>query len=211
MNRAANKAERILQIEALLLAHREGLKAADIARRLQVERSTISRCIPSLPGHIYIDDFDDDRWKIDRSNYLVELRLNLHEAMAVHLAARLLATRMDKQNPHAASALRKLGLSLDRVAPCISNHLQLSADVMDDEAQRHDPRYLDVLNKLTLAWAEGRRVTVWHRSRDSRVHDYDFAPYFIEPYAVGQTTHVVGVHGPKDKQIERCVGHLVYR
>ena len=43
--------------------------------------------------------------------------LNLDEAMAVHLATRLLTTRMDRQNPHAAAALRKLGLALEKLAP----------------------------------------------------------------------------------------------
>ncbi|MEZ4861191.1 MAG: WYL domain-containing transcriptional regulator [Caldilineaceae bacterium] len=201
MSRVENKAARLGQIEALLLAHPEGLKPAEIARKLEVNRSTITRCLPDLPKHIYPDDFDEGRWKIDRSNYLVHLRLTLHESMAIHLAARLLATRMDKKNPHAAAALRKVGESLDRIAPRVSTHLRLSADVMDDEAQRHDPKYLEVLEKLTLAWAEGRRVTLWHRGKDERIREYTFAPYFIEPYAVGQTTHVTGVHGDREQRI----------
>lgn len=201
MSRAANKSARLGQIEALLLAHPEGLKAAAIARKLSVHRSTILRYLPDLPKHIYVDDLDDDRWKIDRSNYLVNVRLTLHEAMSVHVAARLLATRMDKKNPHAAAALRKLGESLDRLAPRIGKHLMLSASAMDDDAQRYDPKYLEVLEKLTLAWAEGHRVRIWHRGKNGRIHEYDFAPYFIEPYAVGQTTHVIGVHGPHQKRI----------
>lgn len=201
MSRVENKASRLGQIEVLLLAHPEGLKAAEIARKLEVHRSTILRCLPDLPKHIYVDDLDEERWKIDRSNYLVHLRLTLHEAMAIHLAARLLATRMDKKNPHAAAALRKVGESLNRIAPRISDHLRLSADVMDDEAQRHDPKYLEVLEKLTLAWAEGRRMKVWHRGKDERISEYSFAPYFIEPYAVGQTTHVTGTHGTHEKRI----------
>lgn len=201
MSRAANKAARLGQIEALLLAHSEGLKPAEIARRLEVHRSTILRYLDDLPKHIYIDDLDDGRWKIDRSNYPIHVRLTLHEAMAVHLAARLLATRMDKKSPHAAAALRKLGESLNRLAPQISTHLHQSADVMDDDAQRHDPQYLDVLETLTLAWAQGERVKIWHRGQKGRIHDYTFAPYFIEPYAVGQTTHVLGVHGSKNQRI----------
>jgi CRISPR-associated endonuclease/helicase Cas3 len=201
MSRAENKAARLGQIEALLLAHSEGLIPAEIARKLDVHRSTILRCLPDLPKHIYVDDLDEGRWKIDRSNYLVHVRLTLHEAMSTHLAARLLATRMDKKNPHAAAALRKLGVSLERLAPRVSRHLQQSADVMDDEAQRHDPKYLEVLETLTLAWAEERRVKVWHRGKDDRIREYDFAAYFIEPYAVGQTTHVLGVQGPHDKRI----------
>lgn len=86
MSKAANKAARLGQIEALLLAHPEGLKAAEIARKLDVNRSTIGRNLADVPKHIYLDDCDEDRWKIDRSNYLVNVRLNLHEAMAVHLS-----------------------------------------------------------------------------------------------------------------------------
>jgi CRISPR-associated endonuclease/helicase Cas3 len=198
MKRAENKAERILQIEALLLAHPEGLSQAEIARRLMVNRSTISRYLPDLPKHIYIND--DGRWKIDRQGYLVNVRLNLNEALALHLATRLLATRMDRQNPHAGSALRKLGVALERLAPRISLHLKQSADVMDDSARRHDPVYLRALEHLTLAWAEQHKALVWHRHEESgELHRYVFSPYFIEPYAVGQSTHVIGLREPPGK------------
>jgi predicted DNA-binding transcriptional regulator YafY len=100
---------------------------------------------------------------------------------------------MDRQNPHAASALRKLGVALERLAPRISLHLKQSADVMDEAAQRHDPVYLQALEKLTLAWAEQRKVRLWYRKeRVNRVDEYVFRPYFIEPYAVGQATHAIG-------------------
>ncbi|MEA3341165.1 MAG: WYL domain-containing protein, partial [Chloroflexota bacterium] len=118
------------------------------------------------------------------------------EAMAVHLAARLMATRTDKHSPHAASALRKLGLSLEKLAPLISEHLIASADVMDDEARRHDPVYLEVLETLTRAWSLGQKVRLWHRMPDGQIFEYDFAPYFIEPYAVGRTAHVIGWREP---------------
>ena len=91
MSHAKTKANRLLQIEALLLEHPEGLTQADIARRLLVHRSTVGRYLPDLPGHIYIDDLDGNRWKIDRSAYLVNVVFNLHEALAGHLAARLMA------------------------------------------------------------------------------------------------------------------------
>jgi len=42
MERATGKAERLLQIEALLLEFPEGLSQAEIARRLKVHRSTIN-------------------------------------------------------------------------------------------------------------------------------------------------------------------------
>ena len=129
MERASNKAERLLQIEALLLAHSEGLTQAEIARRLGVNRSTIYRYLPDL-GRFCVYETDDGKLAIDRDHYLTHVRLTLHEAMALHLAARLMATRTDKHNPHAASALRKLGIALGRLAPLISHHLAASADVM---------------------------------------------------------------------------------
>jgi len=195
MERATSKAERLLQIEALLLAHPEGLTQAEIARRLTVNRSTIHRYLPDL-DRFCVYETDDGRMVIDRDHYLTNVRLTLHEAMAVHLAARLMATRTDKHNPHAASALRKLGLALEKLAPLISDHLAASADVMDSEARRHDPVYLEVLETLTRAWSLGCKVWLKHQMSDQRIFEYAFAPYFVEPYAIGRTTHVIGWREP---------------
>ena len=198
-NPSQTKADRLMEIELLLLDHPEGLTPAEIARRLGVNRSTIGRYYPNLRGYIQVDPVSG-RWQIDRAAYPVHVRFTLHEALAVHLAARLLATRMERQNPHAAAALRKLGLSLQRLAPFISTHLAQSASVMDDAARHRDPRYLHVLETLTLAWAQGRKVRVWHRTEPGApVFEYLFAPYFIEPYAVGQSTHVIGLREPPGK------------
>jgi CRISPR-associated endonuclease/helicase Cas3 len=195
MERAANKAERLLQMEQLLLAHPEGLHRAEIARRLGVHRSTVGRDIDTLALRVPIWEHDK-RLGINRDDYRVDVRVTLHEAMAFHLAARLMTTRSDKQNPHAGSALRKLGHALEELAPLVSRHLLASADVMDDAARRHDPVYLEALETLTRAWSLGRKVHLSHRMPDGRVFEYDFAPYFIEPYAVGRTSHVIGWREP---------------
>jgi CRISPR-associated endonuclease/helicase Cas3 len=196
MERAMGKAERLLQIESLLLAYPDGLTQAEIARRIGVNRSTVHRYLPDLTGRFAVYEADDGRLAIDRDHYLMNVRLTLHESMALHLAARLMATRTDKQNPHAAAALRKLGLALEKLAPRVAEHLSASAEVMEGQAQRHDPVYLNVLETLTRAWSDGRVAHLWHRLEDGQVYDYDFAPYFIEPYAVGQTTHVIGRREP---------------
>jgi CRISPR-associated endonuclease/helicase Cas3 len=196
MERAIGKAERLLQIESLLLAHPEGLSQAEIARRIGVNRSTVYRCLPDLTSRFAVHDTEDGRLAIDRDHYLMNVRLTLHESMALHLAARLMATRSDKQNPHAAAVLRKLGLALEKLAPRVSAHLKSSAEVMEDQAQRFDPVYLGVLETLTRAWSDGRMARVWHKMEDGRVFDYQLAPYFIEPYAVGRTTHVIGWRRP---------------
>jgi len=200
MSRAENKADRLLQIEALLLSHAQGLTQSQIAQRLGVDRSVIHRNLFDFEKRFPVIRHDDGRIAIDRSAYLVKVSFSLHESLAIHLASRLLSTRMDRQNPNAASALRKLGLALERLAPRISQHVQQSADVMDEAEQRQDPGYLEALERLTIAWAEQRKAQVWHRSEASgKVLVYVFSPYFIEPYAVGQTTHLIGHSEPPGK------------
>ncbi len=192
MSRAENKTERLMKMEALLLAHPEGMTQSELARHLGVDRSVIHRNLYDFQKLYPTIVHEDGRISLDRAAYLVKVAFTLHEATAVHLASRLLATRMDRQNPHAASALRKLGVALERLAPRISAHVKQAADVIDDANQWQDPRYLDVLEKLTLAWAELRKVKVWHRSdKAEKVFEYFLCPYFIEPYAVGQTTHLI--------------------
>lgn len=198
MDRAQEKAQRLLQIEKLLWAHPEGLTRAEIARRLGLNRSTITKYLDAgqLPPGIYDDDLDGNKLKMDRNADLTKASFSLHEVMAIHLATRLLATRTDKQNSHAASALRKLGIALQRLDHNVSEHLLRSADVMDEASEYRDPVYLDVLEKLTEAWSAGRKVKLSHLMENGRIFEYIFSPYFIEPYAVGQTAHVIGWREP---------------
>lgn len=201
MKRAESKAIRINQIEQLLWVHPEGLSRTEIARRVGVHRSVISKYLDQddLPASIYEDHLDGNRLKIDREADLTKTSFTLHEVMAIHLATRMLATRTDKQNPHAASALRKLGMALQRLDRNVSGHLLRSADVMDEDATYRDPVYLEVLERLTEAWASGRKVRVSHQMGDGRIFDYTFSPFLIEPYAIGQTAHVIGLREPPGK------------
>jgi predicted DNA-binding transcriptional regulator YafY len=190
MSRIESKSARLSQIEALLIDHPEGMTQSQIAQRLGVHRSTILRNLADLQAPVYEDHC---RYFIDRESYLVNLRLTMHEVLSIHLAARLMATRMDRQNPHAASALRKLGISLGTLAPRISHFIKASADEFDNDTKRQDPRYLQVLEKMTVAWAEQRRVHLWYQGAGAeRIKEYEFCPYYIEVNAIGQSMYAIG-------------------
>ncbi|MFA7407129.1 MAG: CRISPR-associated helicase Cas3' [Anaerolineaceae bacterium] len=196
MTKSETKAQRILQIEALLLAHPEGLSQSEIARRLDVNRSTVHRYLPELTHHAPIFE-EDGRLFINRESYLINLTLNIHEALSLHLAIRLLTTRMERHNPHSAALLRKLAHTIEKLTPQISHHLSRSADIIDDPFRFKDPHYISVLESLAVAWAEGRKVRVWHRHAETNeVYEYLFSVYFVEPYAVGQSIHAVGHREP---------------
>ena len=197
VTRAENKAVRLSQIEALLIDHPEGMTQAELARRLGVHRSTILRNLTDIKAPIYEEH---GRIFIDREAYLINLHLNLHEALSIHLAGRFMATCMDRRNPHVASAMRKLGISLESLAPLISHFVSSSANSFDDETKKQDPHYLQVLEKLTLAWAEKKKVQVWYRGAEqSAIKEYLFCPYFIEVSAVGLAIYVIGRIQPQEE------------
>jgi predicted DNA-binding transcriptional regulator YafY len=195
MSRIENKLQRLEEIEAILLAHPEGQTQSQLADRLGVHRSTVMRNLIDLSAPVYEED---GRFFIDREAYLVNLKLNLHEALAIHLAGRMMSARLDRRNPHIAGALRKLGIAVKNLAPAIGDHLCLSADCFDNQSKVDDPLFLQVLEKLTIAWAEQCEVELWYRKPDSvESKKYIFRPFFIEPGAVGQTIYSIGQISPE--------------
>lgn len=194
------KFENLNKLIQLLLDHPQGLHKADIARRLNIHRSTAAEYIDDLEkmgAPVY--EPSDGLYTIDRDTYEVKISVNMHESLALHLAARLLTTRTDKHYPHAASALRKLGGAIEGLAPLIANHIKQSADVLDGDDRRRDPIFMQALETLTRAWSRHRKVLLTHEMEDGSIHKYTFSPYFIEPYAVGRTMHVIGYREPPGK------------
>ncbi len=74
------KGERVAQLELLLHSHPEGLRRAEIARRLGVHRSTISRYVDQLKE--YIDIYEENnlikiRSKLEDESYAPKISENL--------------------------------------------------------------------------------------------------------------------------------------
>ncbi len=197
------KFENIRKLIDLLLDHPQGLTKSEISRRLNVHRSTAGEYINDLGApsgfNVPVYEVSPNRFTIDQDHYQVEISVNMHEALALHLATRLLTTRTDKHNPHAASALRRLGRALEKLAPLMSRHMKQSANVLDGEDRWRDMAFLEVLETLTRAWAQGQKVKLTHEMEDGQVFTYTFSPYFIEPYAIGRTMHVIGYREPPSK------------
>lgn len=74
----------------------------------------------------------------------------MDEALALHLAVRLFSTRMDKRNPSAASAIRKISVALEKMAPSINKAMSQSANLADGDCQIKDINYIETLTDLLL-------------------------------------------------------------
>ncbi len=176
-----NRAERLAMIERMLFRNSAGLRAVEIARACGVDRRTIYRDLSMLDKMGVPLAQHEGRFFINREYYSANIRLNLNEAVALFIAARALSRHAEQQNPHLISALSKLASTLPEP---LASHVNYIADAV--RAHPIDRNFVLVLETITRAWLERRRVKLWGsllRSGEISVHE--FSPYFVEPTASG--------------------------
>ena len=214
MNRAFAKSSRIVQVERLLLTSRAHLSQAEIARRCDVHRSTIGRLIQHMvDNEIPVRVDDEGLVYIERTAYISTIKLKLHEAVAVFLAGRLLARYSDKPNMHSVEALDKLGVALQGVMPTLGQHITSTSAALRRRLPKQASEYQRMLEKLTDAWAAGKKAQIWYRPLHARkAYQHTFAPYFLEPSGIGYSVYAIGMAEPPGKlrtrkleRIERVV------
>ena len=110
MSRGLTKSERLREMERLY--YQRAYSDIEMAERLGVNRTTVFRDRSLLEGEVPFEQDEAGRWKIDKSNYLSAIRVNLNEALALYLAARRASQQTRVAQPYTASALEKLALAL---------------------------------------------------------------------------------------------------
>jgi CRISPR-associated endonuclease/helicase Cas3 len=201
MKKFESKLERLSRFEQILLAHPEGLSRSELARRLGIHRSTVSRYLIDT-RHIFPLWENEGLIGINRDYYLSNVKLNIHEIMVLHLATRLFCCRTDKFNPHACSAMRKLGYSLGFYSKIISDHICSTADQIEKGSKKKDTGYISILETITTAWSSGYWTRLqYHSHKGKETHEYDFAPYFVQPYALGFSLYAIGLCRQKERVI----------
>jgi proteasome accessory factor B len=188
MNRMLSRAERLRAIEQMLFRSVGGLRAVELAEACGVDRRTIYRDLDLLSASDVPIWQDEGRFGIEREHYVTTVRLGFNEAIALYMAARLLARHSDEQNPHVVTALDKLATALPEP---ISGYVARTADYVRQRPLNE--RYVHVLEAITLAWSQQRKVRLWYRSPHSgKVRQRDFSPYYVEPSAKGYACYVIG-------------------
>ncbi|MBK9714264.1 MAG: YafY family transcriptional regulator [Kouleothrix sp.] len=176
MDRIQSKAARLRRIEHRLYNAPRGLRVTELADYCGVDRRTVYRDLESLE-EIGVPVWEDGgRYGIDRESYLSTVRLNLNEAVALFFAARLLAHHSDEHNPNVVSALSKLAAGLPDTT--ISSHMARVAEIIRARPLRSD--YVRVLETVTRAWADRRKVAIRYRAASGELTERVICPYFLE-------------------------------
>lgn len=173
------KGERVAQLELLLRSHPEGLRRAEIARRLGVHRSTISRYVEDLAQHIDIYE-DNNLIKIKENQNDTPMELSIYESLAFNMSAEALASSSSMQNPHLASGLRKIAMNMRSYAPKISDNILVLADSIDSKLEKTivaSDNYNKSLEVLIDCWVSGRLARITTSTPEKE--EIEIAPYFI--------------------------------
>lgn len=182
-----NRTERLATIERMLFQAASGLRVVEIADACEVDRRTIYRDLDLL-NEIGVPIYQKDgRYYLNHEYYVATVRLNINELVALYVASRGLAYYVEQQNPHIISALKKMV----KVLPDpIATHVHYMVETVRDNPV--DRAFVTVLETITRAWAQQRKVKLWYHAPDNTsVSVREFAVYFLEPasngslYAVG--------------------------
>lgn len=186
MSRALTRSERLDEMKVLYLAR--AYSDMEMGERLGVDRTTVYRDRMALEAeHVFVQE-ENGRWRLDRTQYLTHLKVNLAEALSLYLAARRTSQQTRVAHTPVASALEKLALTLHQP---LTTRLVRAADRI--LAQRQDPGRAAVFAAVAQAWIESRELRLHYRAlshEGERTHR--FAPYLLEPSPWNDGIYLIG-------------------
>lgn len=185
MSRGMTRAERLREMERMYV--QRGFTDIEMAERLEVERTTVWKDRMLLEAEVPFVQDENGRWRIDRNRYLSEIRVNLHEALALYLAARRVSRQTRIAQPHVASGLEKLAAALKQ--PMTERLVNAAASIL---AQSTQPERVSTIEIITQAWVESRKLQIVYRALDARhALTHTVAPLLIEPSLWSDSTYLI--------------------
>lgn len=183
---------RMLRVVAVLRGHPDGIRPADVARRVGVATRTIYRDLRALEEEVGVATWSEGgRWGVVSDAFLPPLKLTLDEAMAVVLSARLMVRYADKYDPDLAAAFEKLEAVLPRP---LADHVERTLDILSQHAQ--DEAFSERVHRLTRAWAERRVVNLTYEparyATGAVAREAVVRPYLIEPSLQTHALYLIG-------------------
>src|SRR5258706_3514778 len=185
MGKGMTKSERLAEMKRLYI--QRAYSDIDMAERLGVDRATAYRDRIELTGEYPIEPDAEGRYRIDRAKLISEIKVNLHEALTLYLAARKSSRQTRFQQPHAASALEKLAATLRQ--PMTARLLKAAERLLKQDKQ---PERVKVLETLAQAWVEQRKVRIRYQGLKSMgVSNHTNSPYLMEPSIWSDSSYAI--------------------
>jgi predicted DNA-binding transcriptional regulator YafY len=184
---------RLTRLVAILQAHPEGIRTADIAARVGMSVRTVYRDLTALQEELRLPVWGEDGvWGIDDEKaFLPPLKLTQQEAMAVVLSARLMVRYADKYDPDLAAAFEKLERGLP--SP-LAEHVERTLDGLSMAPR--DERFNANVRLLTKAWADRRVVTFdyapAHYETNAAPRQATVRPFLLEPSLQTHALYLIG-------------------
>ena len=179
------KAERLAEMKRLYI--QRAFTDAEMAEKLNVDRTTIYRDRMELTLEYPVEQDDQGRYHIARSKLISEIKVNLHEALTLYLAARKTSRQTRYYNPHVTNALEKLAATLRQP---MTERLLKAADVLIEQTK--DPERVKVLEIIAQAWVEQKKVRIRYQGLQSiGITNHVISPYLIEPSIWSDSVYVI--------------------
>ncbi|MFC1960432.1 CRISPR-associated endonuclease Cas3'', partial [Chloroflexota bacterium] len=184
------KQGRIDRVISLLRSHENGLTEKEIAENFSVDRKNINNYLRELEkrGRVYKDGL---LWFLypGRDIVIRPVKLEAEEAMILYLAARLFVKQSDQRNEIAENLLYKL-------SDILTEDVGLSADLQKAAHELVNrptiPGYEDTFRAITQAYIYRRKVQLTYQPARGKSFKTMFAPYLLEPSAIGYATYAIG-------------------
>ena len=188
-----NKAERLEEMKRLYV--QRAYSDIEMAERLGTTRETIFRDRRELTAQYPIEKNQQGRYYIPRTKLISEIKVNLHEALTLYLAARKTSRQTRFHHPHAASAMEKLAATLRQ--PMTEKLLKAAETVLKQEK---DPERVKIVETLTQAWVEQRKVRIEYQPLGmDGLTRHTISIYLIEPSIWSDSVYAIALSDFNDK------------
>ncbi|GAB4427445.1 MAG: hypothetical protein Kow002_16460 [Anaerolineales bacterium] len=189
------KAERLTELKRRYI--QRAYSDIELADLLDTRRETIFRDRKELEVEYPFIQDETGRWKIDRTKLLSEIKVSLHEALILYLAARKTSRQTHYRNPHAANAVEKLAAVLYQ--PMAEKLLKAADAVL---GQEDAPEKIKVLETLSQGWVEQRKVRIRYQPFGyDGFSNHVIHPYLIEPSIWSDSIYAIAYSEVREKII----------
>ncbi len=193
---AYNKTERLHELLLLFRNHpTRRLRTPEIASWLGVSEDTARRYLQGLSSTGQLPVTKDGQFWVLVEGAVVELpsiRLDVAEAAALFVSARLLSQIHDERNQSVLRALLKL---VEAFPPSLAVHQRAMID-MARERQQNQPDRSAIFEAIARGWASHRKVRLFYAPPRLKPFECVFEPYLLEPSGIGRTIYVLGRSTP---------------